>query len=126
MDLKKYPKFIHYQHAVFLLGPLKEKTVWYDLTTVVWFPILVKHTISKIEEKKCIAFDIPFPFGGYNHETITIVKKNEKTEIRGRLEFDLGNKFVDRVFGDLLERRFQIMLEQSIKNIEKYVQKIKN
>lgn len=120
-DIEKYPQRVRYVKKVKVRGA-GVGSQWEDLTTILWIPIKMQHTITSFKKNKEYGFTIPLSFGGIMKQNYIISKeKQNAVTIKGSITYDLGNKFLNNTIGSILNRRLKKMLLTSIRNIDREV-----
>lgn len=113
-----YPKYFKYIKKVFYKGEMKNGSIWFDLATVVYFPALVLHKVTKFEENKRIEFYVPLPFVGKIIETVDFWEENKKTHVKAIISYDYGPIF-GPLFNKIFEKRFTEMLRDGLIKFKK-------
>jgi hypothetical protein len=60
-----YSRFIAYQLYVEPVGELEEGMDWYDITTILWIPLKINHTVTVFKKHKQLTNSLSFPFNGW-------------------------------------------------------------
>lgn len=111
-DIEKYPQRVKYVKKVKVHGTgLGSK--WDDITTILWIPMRMRHTVNAFNKNKEYGFIIPLRFNGYMEQKYTLFRNDEKSIVEGVVKFDLGNKILDKVLGSVLKKNLKTMLESS-------------
>jgi hypothetical protein len=113
-----YPKYFKFVQAVFYKNKMKLGYIWFDLATVVYFPALVLHKVTKFEEGKSLEFYCPLPFIGGIRETVDFTEKNGKTIVKGLITYSYGPIF-GPLFNKIFEKRFSEMINGAIVKFKK-------
>lgn len=111
---KSYVKYFKYIHGVYYKGEMKLGFRWFDLATVVYFPAIVMHVVTKFEKEKTLEFVCPFPFIGKIIERVDLEEKQGKTFIKAEISYDYG-PILGLLFNKVFEERFTFMLNDGIK-----------
>lgn len=113
-EIETYPKKIKFIKKVKVYGTGKGSR-WDDLTTILWIPLLMHHTVTSFKQNAEYAFHIPLKTGGFMDHKYIITKNNQKgAKVDMIVTFDLGNKFLNITLGILLKQRLKDMLISSI------------
>ncbi|MGA2911569.1 MAG: SRPBCC family protein [Candidatus Levyibacteriota bacterium] len=115
---ENYPKYFKFVHAVFYKGEMKLGYRWFDLATVVYFPALVLHQVTKFEKEKTLEFYCPLPLIGGIRETVDFEEKDKKTYIKGLITYSYGPIF-GPMFNKIFEKRFSEMIYGAIDKFKK-------
>jgi uncharacterized membrane protein len=118
VDPRNYPKYFKFVHAVFYKGEMKLGYRWFDLATVVYFPALVLHQVTKFEKEKMLEFYCPLPLIGGIKETVDFEEKDKKTYIKGLITYSYGPIF-GPMFNKIFEKRFSEMIYGAIDKFKK-------
>ncbi len=117
-EIEKYPQRVKYVKKVKVYGA-GVGSQWEDLTTILWIPLTMRHTITSFKKNEEYGFTIPLSFGGVMKQNYIISKeKRDAVTIKGSITYDLGNKFLNNTIGSILNRRLKKMLLSSIRNID--------
>ncbi len=115
-DIEKYPQRVKYLKKVKIYGTGKGSR-WDDITTILWIPLKMRHTVTAYEKYHHYCFELPLFFGGTMKQEYLLSEKNRNdTIIKSTITYDLGNKFLNNTIGTILKYRLKKMLESSIKN----------
>ncbi len=118
-ELKNYPKYFKYVNKVFYKGEMKLGSNWYDFATFV-APVIVKHKTIVFEAEKSLGFDISLPLGGYVKERINFQSLDNKTKLKGSLEFDFSVfKFLEPLF----EKRMKESISGALEKLQEEIKK---
>ena len=91
IDVKNWNQLIKYVKFIKLQGEIKENAKFYDLTTIIWFPALVHHQITKVEKYKKFYMEAYLPFNnGKMVQTIDIEKKQGFNYITMQIKFNIN------------------------------------
>lgn len=112
-NVKDYPKFIKFVKYAWLGGPFNNGSKWTDITTIIFFPILVRHEILEVMEKEKAVFKIRMPFNGSIIQTVNIKPIKIGVEFKIAVAINMGNKIADMIFGKFIEKRIYEMLNES-------------
>ena len=117
-DWSKYVKFVWR-----IEGPEKIKVgdEWSDITTIVFVPLSIKHRVTKMTPKKELRFFVPLFFGGQMDQSFLLTPVKEGTDVQMEITFDLGNPIFNYVVGPILTHRLQVMLNDTLKNLERKI-----
>lgn len=118
-NVATYPKYVKFMHKAKISGPFEAGSSWTDLSTVLVFPLLVKHKITKVEEGKRAVFLIKMPFGGRIIQEIGLEPIKNGTKIRISADINLGNKLMDILLSGFFKRRTRVMLVRTLENFNK-------
>lgn len=111
-DIEKYPQRVKYVKKVKSYGT-GIGSQWDDVTTILWIPLRMRHTVKSIEKNKEYSFVIPLHFGGYMEQKYTLSWEDDKSITRALIKYDLGNKFLNATIGSILKKRLKNMLISS-------------
>lgn len=116
-DIKNYPKRIMFVKKVKIYG-LGKGSQWDDLTTILWFPLKMRHTITSFKKNAEYSFYIPIQTGGFMKQKYILTQESKKcVKIEITVTFDLGNYILNSIFGTILKQRLKKMLISSIQNV---------
>lgn len=111
-DIEKYPQRVKYVKKVKVYGA-GLGSEWDDVTTILWIPMRMRHTVNSLIKNKEYGFTIPLYFGGTMVQKYTLSEKDHESVINGSITFDLGNKILNAALGPILENRLKNMLISS-------------
>jgi hypothetical protein len=111
-DVAAFPGRVRFVRRVRLHGPLAAGTRWDDQTTILFAPVWVRHTITRVDPPRAFAFAVHLPFGASMTQAYTIEGEESAATLHGTVRFRLPTG-IDVVLGRLLERRLTIMLATS-------------
>jgi hypothetical protein len=114
VDVAAYPGRVSFVRRVRLHGPLAVGARWDDLTTILWLPLWVRHTVTRLDPPRAFAFAVHLPGGGAMEQAFALHRAGPVTELRARVRFALAPAVVDAVLGPLLARRLTAMLASGI------------
>lgn len=115
---KSYSKYFKYIKKVFYKGEMKLGFIWFDLATVVYFPAIVMHKVTKFEKEKTLQFYVPLPLVGGIRETVDIREEGSKTHVKAIIEYEFGPIF-GPIFNNIFEKRFTEMIKEGIEKFER-------
>lgn len=118
-----YPKYVKFMHKAKISGPFEAGSSWTDLSTVLVFPLLVRHEIMKVEKGKRAVFTIKMPFGGWIIQEISLEPIKKGAKIRISANINLGNKLIDAILGAFIEKRTRAMFAGTLENFHKMASK---
>lgn len=110
---KNYPKYFKFVKQVYYKGEMKLGYVWFDLATVVYFPALVLHKVTKFEKEKALEFYCPLPSIGGIRETVDFKEINKKTFVSASIAYNYGPLF-GPLFNKIFEKRFKEMINGAL------------
>lgn len=117
INIHDYPKYVKFVHKVESPPDLRIGDDWFDLSTIVFLPLNIKHTVTEMEPKRKLAFLVPLIFGGKMKQSFLLTQVNRGTDVRVEIAFDLGNPVFNQIIGPLLERRLMVMMNDTLKNL---------
>ncbi len=117
-DIKTYPRYVKFVKQVYINEQLAPGTYWYDKTTILFFPLKIRHQVKSLEQEKQIIFLVNTPFGGEMLQSFTMERFSAGTKVNGVISFELGKKILDFLLGGLLEARLRDMLESTLLRIK--------
>jgi uncharacterized membrane protein len=118
IDIEKYPERVKFVKKVKIYGQ-GEGSRWDDTTTILWFPLTLKHTITALKKNKEYSFEIPLSSTGVMRQKYLIRQDNgEGVIVEGTISYDLGNKLLNMTLSPILKKRLRNMLESSVRFIE--------
>jgi ribosome-associated toxin RatA of RatAB toxin-antitoxin module len=115
-DVEKFPQRVKYVKKVKVLGE-GTGSEWYDLTTILWIPMWMRHKVTALKKNNEYGFIIPLSLGGYMEQKYSLSPKNEGSIIQALITFNLGNKFLNATVGVILENRLKNMLTFSFQKL---------
>ena len=118
-DIPQYPRYVKFIRKALLYGPVAAGVRWDDETTILWLPIRMKHTITRLEKYRVLAFDLDLPFGGKMSQVYTFGSSNSETIVVATISFFLGIGILDTIIGPVLERRLRAMLTASFEEVKR-------
>ncbi|MBU3978980.1 hypothetical protein KJ980_04995 [Patescibacteria group bacterium] len=114
IDIEKYPQRVKYVKKVKVHNTgLGSK--WDDITTILWIPIKMRHTVNYLQKNKEYGFKVYMYFGGCMEQKYTLSQKDKKLIIHALITFDLGNKLLNASLGFVLKKRLRNMLISNFK-----------
>jgi hypothetical protein len=127
IDVKNWNQLIMYVKFIKLEGEVKERSKFYDLTTIIWFPALVHHKITKIEKHKKFYMEAYMPFNnGKMIQTIDIEKRQGFNYITMQIKFNINFFLFDFIFGPILEIRLKKMIVGTLEKLKSTNKEYKN
>ncbi len=118
-DIPQYPRYVKFIRKALLYGPVAVGVRWDDETTILWLPVCMKHTITRLEQYQVFAFDLNLPLGGKMSQMYTFCSRNSETTIVATISFFLGIRILDTLIGPILEHRLRAMLTTSFEEVKK-------
>lgn len=115
-NVEDYPRYIKYVHASEMNGQFDVGNKWSDITTVMFYPLNVKHEIIDIKEGKEFTFLIRLPFKGKIVQKGIIEDKGDYVSFQLEATIDLGHPLIDLLLGPILEKRTSQMLRAILEN----------
>lgn len=109
-DLDKYPKHVKFVKKINYNNPLSLGSKFSDLTTIVYIPLKITHTVDVFEKGKKLGFFVKMPVSGFMKQRIDINDKSSERVLSLAIEFDFQNKIFDFLAGKFLEKRVKEML----------------
>ncbi len=110
LDVKGYPEVVPFLKSVEIHDPLKKGVVWYDITSILFYPFRVRHTVDIFNEYKELGFECDLPFDGKMYQRFSLEEVNGGTKVHGEISFHLGDEAVTFLLGAFLEARLRTML----------------
>lgn len=118
-----YPKYVKYMKSAQMNGDFNIGNTWSDRSTVFYLPFVVHHKILVIKENREVRYLITLPFGGHVMQRITMRPQGDKSRATLEAEIDFKNRFLDLVFGRILEARTREMFEGTLSRMENSINK---
>lgn len=115
-NVEDYPRYIKYMQRSELNGQFELGNKWSDISTVMFYPINVKHEIIDIKEGKEFTFLIRLPFKGKIIQKGIIEDKGDYVSFQLQATIDLGHPLIDLLLGPILEKRTSEMLLGILEN----------
>lgn len=115
-NIEQYPKYIKYMQSSRLHGKFDVGNHWTDISTVMFYPMNVKHEIINIKEGREVAFLIKLPLGGKIVQKGVIEDRGKYISLKLEATIDLGHPLVDLLVGSILQKRTKKMFKGSLKN----------
>lgn len=109
-DLSLYPKHVKFVKKIYSDKPLSLGTSFSDITTIVYIPLKITHTVNIFEKGKRLGFFVKMPVYGFMKQSVEIKGDGSNRILNLTIEFDFQNKFFDFIFGKFLEKRVREML----------------
>ena len=127
IDVANWNHLIKFVKLIKMFGEVKEGARFFDVTTIMIFPAIVYHKITKIEKYKKFYMEADMPFRtGKMVQTIDIAKKDNLTYITIEIKFKIYFFLFDFIFGSILKSRLEDMIEQTLHKIKDENQIYKN
>lgn len=122
-DIEKFPQRVKYVKKVKAFGT-GVGSEWDDITTILWIPMRMRHTVKSFDKNKEYSFIIRFLSNGYMEQKYAISQKEGKAIIQALVTYDLGNKLLNMTLGSILKKRLENMLVSSFQKLgaEVYLQ----
>lgn len=117
IDLKEFYKSIKFVEKVSIESPIKEGLEFYDITTLLWIPIKVKHKINEIKKNEKFKMKIYFPFGS-GEQSISIEDMGKYRNISAEIKFEMRFWLLDLIIGPILARRSKELIIETFRNVE--------
>lgn len=111
-DIEKFPQRVKYVKKVKVFGT-GVGSKWDDITTILWIPMRMRHTVKSFDKNKEYSFIIRFPSNGQMEQKYTISQKDGESIIQALVTYDLGNKLLNMTLGSILKKRLENMLVSS-------------
>lgn len=108
-NIEKYPQYVKFVKKVKLYGT-GIGSQWDDITTILWLPLKMHHTVNSFLENKEYGFIVHLPIGGYMEQKYTFSQKDQGTSIQALVTYDFENKFFNATIGSILKGRLENML----------------
>jgi ribosome-associated toxin RatA of RatAB toxin-antitoxin module len=108
-DIKTYPQRIKYCRRVWDVD-FREGGGYTDTTTLLWWPLTIRHHIAEVHYPTQIKYDLNHPGGWTSTQTFTFGRDGDRTTLQATVVFHFDNPLYDRVFGFLLKPRLVRML----------------
>lgn len=115
-DVEKFPQRVKYVQKVKVFGE-GVGSEWDDITTILWVPQKMRHTVTSLKKNSEYAFIIHFLAKGSMEQRYTISQKDQGSIIQAFIKFDLGNKFLNKTLGPILKNRLENMLVTSFQKL---------
>jgi hypothetical protein len=113
-DIEKYPQRIKYVKKV-VVHDTGVGSQWDDITTILWIPLKMPHTVISSKKNREYSFEVPLLFGGIMKQKYCLSSESAtSTLIYCSITYDLGLKILNRTIGLILKRRLKSMLESSL------------
>lgn len=109
--LEDYPKWCKFCKSI-ISSEIKEGEIFYDTTTLLWVPLKIKHTITKIKPYEEIQYFLELPGKGKMWHKFTLQQKDKETHLISEVSFDLGNRLRNATVGHILEKRWVELIKQ--------------
>lgn len=121
-EVKEYPRFVPFMTKAEIHNPLRLGTIWYDITTILFYPVRVRHTVDIYDPLKEIGFFCELPFDGKMYQRFSLEKVDkDTTKVTGEITFHLGDPVVTLLLGPFLKARLQAMLFGMFQSAQKVV-----
>lgn len=111
-DIEKYPRRVKYVKKTKIYGT-GIGSRWDDITTILWIPMRMRHTVKSFDKNKEYSFIIRFLANGHMEQKYEISQKDGTAIIQALVTYDLGNKLLNMTLGSILEKRLKNMLVSS-------------
>ena len=109
ITLEDYPKWWKFCKSV-TYTEIKEGAIYYDVTTLLWIPIKIKHIVTKIKPYEELGLFLTLPFVGRMWFTLDFKQQGKDAMMNTEIKFDLGNKFYNATVGYVLEKRWEDLM----------------
>ena len=117
-QVENYPAYLKYCIQAVLEGDFKEGAYWYDWTTVVYFPLKIRHKITKVSYHNELRYLIKNPFLTIE-QTINFKDLQTRTKVNISFKIDFTNSLLEKVFGPVVYRRNTEVIEYLMNNYKK-------
>lgn len=117
--IERYPQWVKYCKKIYV-NEIKEGATFEDITTILWIPMKINHTILSIKKNKEIIFFMNLPGGGKMWHIFTFDQKGEYTYMRSEVTFDLGNQLYNNTVGYILEKRWENLMKNAFPEVKTY------
>lgn len=106
VEADAYPRRLKYIKAVHDFN-ISTGGHYTDVTTVLWVPLKIAHTVIEVVEGKEMRTVMSLPLGGTMWHTFQVSQdqKSQATVISARAEFTLGDPLRNYTVGSILARR---------------------
>jgi uncharacterized protein YndB with AHSA1/START domain len=115
-DLDEYPRYFKYIARV-EKTEMKVGETWRDWTNIVFLPMKIEHTVTRLIPHAQLDFTFSTPFGGAVAETISFTDLAPGTQLHVEIDIDL--RIWDFLFGRLLARRLAEMINGALDKLER-------
>lgn len=120
INVRNWSNVIKFVRYIKVFGEIKEGSKFYDVTSIMFFPVIVYHKITKIEKYRRFYMQAYMPFkSGIMYQTIDIEKNGSFSNITLEIKFKINFFLFDFIFGSLLEKRLKIMIVETLEKIKK-------
>lgn len=118
-NISNYPKYIKYVKYAWPSGPFEKGSAWIDFSTIIFFPVPVKHEILEVICGEKAVYLIRMPFKGSIIQEIYLKGNKNGVEFKIKANINMVNKFADFLLGRLIEKRTYEMFNKSVANFQK-------
>lgn len=116
-EIETYPKRIKYCQRVFDID-IREGGHYTDVTTLLWVPITIRHTIESIKQLTEIKYFLTLPGGGVSQQMYHFSHEHGKAVLVAKVTFDLGHPILTETIGVILKYRLVRMLRSAFPEIK--------
>ena len=117
VTIKDYPEWVKFCKNVMVTN-VEEGAIFYDVTTLLWIPLRIKHVITKLNPYEELCYFLTLPGGGKMWNTFSFSQQDMLAQIHAEIKFDLGTKIANATVGHALEKRWEDMMRSSFPEIE--------
>jgi ribosome-associated toxin RatA of RatAB toxin-antitoxin module len=116
-DVQAYPQRIKYCRKVWDVD-FREGGGYTDTTTLLWWPIKIRHHIAKVQYPTQIVYDLHHQDPGWTStQTFTFSAEGDRTMLQAEVTYHFDNPIFDRTFGLILRPRLVQMLRSAFPEI---------
>jgi uncharacterized protein YndB with AHSA1/START domain len=117
-DLDEYPRYFKYITRA-EKTEMKVGGTWHDWTNIVFLPMKIEHSVTRLDPRQQLDFAFSTPFGGRVSEAISFTDLAPGTRLYVQIDIDL--RITDFLFGRLLARRLSEMIHGALDKLEREV-----
>lgn len=118
--VKDYSEIMPFTYAIKVRQyPLSLHSSWTDVTTVLWFPLVMKHTVHAFKENEQLYQVINLPFGGKIEEEFLLSVVNDSTVLEIIITFHPGSIPFSKGILFFWEKRMRYLVTTAVANLEK-------
>lgn len=127
INVPNWSRLIKFVKYIKFFGEVGEDEKFYDITSIMVFPVIIHHKITKIEKYKRFYMEAYMPFKtGKMFQTIDIEKKDNLTYITIEIKFKIYFFLFNFILGSILEKRLENMIVSTLEKIKNENQIYKN
>ncbi|KKR51061.1 MAG: hypothetical protein UT84_C0003G0056 [Candidatus Curtissbacteria bacterium GW2011_GWA1_40_16] len=118
--VSNYPRYFKYVHYAKEPENFKKGTVWWDISTIVYFPMKVSHRVVQVVPGREVRHEISLPLGGQIVQNFKIEPTSGGTKVEIKVLIS-QNKLMDFLLGRVIEARTNSIVLGALERAEKEI-----